>query len=557
MASYQLLPDDVLFLILEADCNTNGKSTLFKWRLVNSIYSRFASGLLFKTQSITFGCNINSKNTLSKSVESLRFLDANPRITQMIRKLTLRGFISTGDDFTEVPALLRKVLSKMERLDCLNWDLTVEGSRLTSENCDQEEVQAHTRLQPEGFWLSRPKTIVELYKNVAALPNLKRLCLNMPWWEAAILKPLNTKAEVHLQAPGAGIYEWEPETVIRKDNVFGPLTSLDITVQEYNGNSYVHALLEKSQNTLRHLVFRSTNGLDYPEKYENLTFPKLETLVWEVYNPNRFDRKNTGLNSSSQNSLSTFRNGKRFLGAFLERHPGIRSVKIVFNHSLFPGNVLECAAINSCARPFIDALKQLPKLEFLQFVGLPVSWEFAISIAKQHPQLQGLWLPIMLESLEEPFLYTPSTQKARPYVNELRELVSFTPKLKLLCLNTKKTWQFELSDAVSTVAKSSGTLDVAIVTWASQTKSWYRFDSNLVWGDRISKRLAQYSASVPVSNLQFWPRLPRPSGEWLDNPDWNYSEEFMSGLRDDAIGNSIFDISRTYQENRFLSITQI
>lgn len=102
MASYQLLPDDVLFLILEADCNTNGKSTLFKWRLVNSIYSRFASGLLFKTQSITFGCNINSKNTLSKSVESLRFLDANPRITQMIRKLTLRGFISTGDDFTEV-----------------------------------------------------------------------------------------------------------------------------------------------------------------------------------------------------------------------------------------------------------------------------------------------------------------------------------------------------------------------------------------------------------------------------------------------------------------------
>lgn len=446
------------------------------------------------------------------------------------------------------PALLRKVLSQMGKLELLHWDLAINEARL-SNGTTQTDVQSYTRTNPEGFWLSRSRTITELYQDVAAIPALNKLFLKMPWWEAAILRPLKSQAEVHLLAEGAGIYDWKPQPLdeLNMSNVFGQLASLDITTQEYDGNSYVYTLLQRSQDTLQQLAFRSRDGLDYPEKHADLVFPKLHTLVWEVYNPNPFDRQLMRLSNRHETPLSTFDNSKTFLMGFLKRHTGIRSVRIVFNNldnrNIDAGG--EYPAITSCAAPFIEALGALSGLEFLQFVGLPVSWELATSIMKRHTHLEGLWLPILEGSLEYSF-QRPRTENepVQPFVSELRQLISSGPQLKLLSLGAKKRWFQDLTNAVSTMLKSSGMLGMAAVVGNCDLKRRLLFVSDEVCDGRdIEFWRSRDSTFAPVqafSQIQLGVELPaweKRSGSsvWLDEPAWNLSEDFVNGLKDGRI----------------------
>lgn len=445
------------------------------------------------------------------------------------------------------PALLRKVLGQMKKLEFLHWDLTINDRG----NATQTDALSYTRTNPEGFWLSRSKTITELFRDVAAIPALNKLFLKMPWWEAAILKPLESQAEIHLLAEGAGIYGWKSQQTdeLNMNNVFGQLASLDITTQEYDGNSYVHALLQRSRDTLQQLAFRSRNGLDYPEKHSDLVFPKLHTLVWEVYNPNPFDRQLLRLSNrhTASSSISTFDNSKAFLLGFLKRHTGIQSVRIVFissdNRNTDAGE--EYPAITSCAGPFIRALEFLPELEFLQFVGLPVSWAFALSIMKQHPRLQGLWLPILEGSLEHSFqrLRTQS-QPTRNFLPELQQLVASGPQLKLLSLSVKKRWFQELTSTVCTMLKNPGTLVMAAVVGNHDLKRRLLFVSGEVCsGQNIEFWRSRDPTFAPVQafnqiqlgvELRAWEKRTG-SSVWLDESEWDYSEDFMNGLKDGKI----------------------
>lgn len=436
----------------------------------------------------------------------------------------------------------------MEKLKVLHWDLSMNEARLNN-STTQTEVQSYTRTNPEGFWLSRSKTIMELYQDVAAIPALSKLFLKMPWWEAAILQPLESNAEIHLLAEGAGIYDWKPQPLdeLNMSNVFGQLASLDITVQEYDGNSYVYTLLKRSQDTLQQLAFRSRNGLDYPEKHTDLVFPKLHTLVWEVYNPNPFDRQLMRLSSRNETPISTFDSSKTFLTGFLRRHPGIKSVRIVFNNSSKRNANAgeEYPAITSCAGPFIEALKSLCELEFLQFVGLPISWDLALSLVKQHPCLEGLWVPILEGSLEHPF-QRPRTENepAQPFVAELRQLISSGPQLKLLSLGAKKRWFQELTEAVSSMLRDSGTLGMAAVVGNCDLKKRLLFVSGEVCdGQEFEFCRSQDSIFAPVrdyAQIQLGVELPSwekrtGSSVWLDEPEWNHSEDFVNGLKDGNI----------------------
>lgn len=445
------------------------------------------------------------------------------------------------------PALLRKVLSKMERLEFLHWDLTINEVRSNSSNAT--DVRPYTRTNPEGFWLSRSRTITELFRDVAVIPSLKKLFLKMPWWEAAILKPLQSQAEIHLLAEGAGIYGWKPQQVdkLNMSNVFGQLASLDITTQEYDGNSYVHTILQRSQDTLQQLALRSMNGLDYPEKYKNLVFPKLHTFVWEVYNPNPFDRQLLRLSNRHPAPISTFDKSKNFFMGFLKRHTGIRSVRIIFsvsdNRNIDAGE--EYPAITSCTQPFIEALEFLPKLEFLQFVGLPVSWKAALSVMKHHPRLQGLWLPILEDSLEHSF-QRPRTQNEPElhFLPELQQLIASGPQLKLLSLGVKKRWFQDLTYAVCTMLKNPGTLAMAAVVGNCNLKRRLLFVSGEVCRERdIEFWRSRDFTFAPVqafNQIQLGVEL-RPwekrtgSSAWLDEAEWDRSEDFMNGLKDGKI----------------------
>lgn len=446
------------------------------------------------------------------------------------------------------PVLLRKVLSQMEKLELLHWDLNIHEAQYNSSNTTQTDVQAYTRTNPEGFWLSRSKTITELFRDVVAIPALDKLFLKMPWWEAAILKPLGSQAEIHLLAVGAGIYSWKPQQVdkLNMSHVFGHLASLDITGQEYNGNSYVHAILQKSQETLQQLALRSQNGLDYPEIYTTLVFSKLHTLVWEVYNPNPFDRQFLRLSNQQTAPMSTFDNSKAFLICFLKRHTGIRSVRIVFiNPDRNTNASEESPAITSCAGPFIKALEFLPELEFLQFVGLPVSWELASSIMKQHPRLQGLWLPISDDSLEHSFrrLRTQS-EPPQHFLPELRQLMASGPQLKLISLGVKKRWFQELTRAICAMLKSPGALVMAAVVGNYDLKRRLLFVSDEACGGRdIEFWRSRDPTFAPVHafnqiqlgvELQAWEKRTG-SSVWLDEPEWDHSEDFMNGLKDGEI----------------------
>jgi hypothetical protein len=566
--SYQLLPDDILLLVVEADFGRNGKSALPKWRLVNRNCCRLASQLLFKKLRFNFSAFLPSqKLEAAKAIHLLRCLDANPDTARMVKWLTLEGSFEVGKDNNEIPVLLRKVLSQMEKLELLHWDLTVSEARFDKrmDAC----VQSYTRINPEGFWISRSKTISELFQDVAAIPALNKLFLKMPWWEAAILRPFESQAEVHLLAEGAGIYDWKPQPLdeLNLSKVFGQLTSIDITTQEYDGNSYVHTLLQKSQDTLQQLAFRSRDGLDYPEKHTDLDFPKLHTLVWEVYNPNPFDRKLMRLSSRHATPLSTFDNSKTFLTGFLKRHTSIRSIRIVFNNldnrNIDAGE--EYPAITSCAGPFIKALESVRELEFLQFVGLPVSWEFALSIIKRHTRLEGLWLPILEGSLEH------SSQRPRaenepgqPLVSELRQLITSGPQLKLLSLGTKKRWFQDLTNAISAMLKTPGMLDVAAVVGDCDLKRRLLFVSDKVCDGRdIEFWRSRDSTFAPVqafNQIQLGVELPTwekrtGSSVWLDEPEWNLSEDFVNKLKDDVLGDSVFDISRICRGEPRLSVT--
>lgn len=451
--------------------------------------------------------------------------------------------------------LLRKVLGQMEKLELLHWDLTINETRSNS-NTTQTDAQSYLRTNPEGFWLSRSKTITELFQDVAVIPALDKLFLKMPWWEAAILKPLASQAEIHLLAEGAGIYGWKPQVdKLNMSDVFGQLVSLDITGQEYNGNSYVHTILQRSQETLQQLALRSQNGLDYPEKYTDLVFPKLKTLVWEVYNPNPFDRQLLRLSNRHAVSISTFDKSKTFLMGFLKRHTGVRSVRIIFinsnNHNIDAGE--ESPAITSCAEPFIEALGPLPELEFLQFVGLPVSWEFALSIMKQHPRLQGLWLPISEGSFENSFRrHRTQNEHSQYFLPELRQLMASGPHLKLLSLGVKKRWFQELTYAVCTMLKNPGMLAMAAVVGNYDLKRRLLFVSDKACGGRdIEFWRSRDLTFAPVQDfsqiqlgveLRSWEKRTG-SSVWLDEPEWDRSEDFMNGLKDGKISSSTVFLS--------------
>lgn len=100
---YQLLPDDILLLVVEADFSRNGKSALSKWRLVNSNCCKLASRLLFKTLRLNFSTFLPSqKLEAAKAVHLLRCLNANPDITHMVKELTLEGSFEVGEDNSEV-----------------------------------------------------------------------------------------------------------------------------------------------------------------------------------------------------------------------------------------------------------------------------------------------------------------------------------------------------------------------------------------------------------------------------------------------------------------------
>lgn len=437
----------------------------------------------------------------------------------------------------------------MKNLELLHWDLTINEARHNNyNNTTQKDAQAYTRTKPEGFWLSRSKTITELFRDVVAIPALDKLFLKMPWWEAAILKPLESQAEIHLLAVGAGIYGWKPQQAdkLNMSDVFGYLTSLDITSQEYNGNSYVHTILQKSQETLQQLAVRSQNGLDYPEIYTSLVFPKLHTLVWEVYNPNPFDRQPLRLSNQQTAPISTFDNSKTFLISFLKRHTGIRSVRIIFINPGHNTNASEeSPAITSCAGPFVEALELLPELEFLQFVGLPVSWEFALSIMKQHPRLQGLWLPISDNSLEHSFRrLRTQNEPSQHFLPELRQLMASGPQLKLISLGAKKRWFQELTCAICAMLKSPGALAMAAVVGTYDLKRRLLFVSDEACGGQdIEFWRSRDLTFAPVHafnqiqlgvELRSWEKRTG-SSVWLDEPEWDYSEDFMNGLKDGEI----------------------
>lgn len=101
--SYQLLPDDILLLIVEADFSRNGKSALSKWRLVNSNCSRLASRSLFKTLRLNFSASLPLQKIKSaKAIQLLRCMDANPEIAHMVKELTLEGSFEVGKDNEEM-----------------------------------------------------------------------------------------------------------------------------------------------------------------------------------------------------------------------------------------------------------------------------------------------------------------------------------------------------------------------------------------------------------------------------------------------------------------------
>lgn len=102
-SSYQLLPDDILLLVVEADFSRNGKSELSKWRLVNSNCCRLASRLLFERLRLNFSSFLPSqKLEAAKAIRLLQCLEANPDIANMVKELTLEGSVEVGKGNSEM-----------------------------------------------------------------------------------------------------------------------------------------------------------------------------------------------------------------------------------------------------------------------------------------------------------------------------------------------------------------------------------------------------------------------------------------------------------------------
>lgn len=90
--SYQLLPDDIFLLIVEADFGLNGKPALPKWRLVNRNCCRLASRFLFKNLRFNFSSFLPSqKLEAARAIRLLQCLDMNPDIAHVVKQLTLEG----------------------------------------------------------------------------------------------------------------------------------------------------------------------------------------------------------------------------------------------------------------------------------------------------------------------------------------------------------------------------------------------------------------------------------------------------------------------------------
>lgn len=90
--SYQLLPDDIFLLIVEADFGLNGKPALPKWRLVNRNCCRLASQFLFKNLRFNFSSFLPSqKLEAARAVRLLQCLDMNPDIAHVVKQLALEG----------------------------------------------------------------------------------------------------------------------------------------------------------------------------------------------------------------------------------------------------------------------------------------------------------------------------------------------------------------------------------------------------------------------------------------------------------------------------------
>lgn len=97
--SYQLIPDDILLLVLETDFNRNGKSTLPKWRLVNSNCCRLASRFLFKNLRLNFSTFLPSqKLEAARAIHLLQCLDVNPNIAHVVKQLALEGSFEVNKD---------------------------------------------------------------------------------------------------------------------------------------------------------------------------------------------------------------------------------------------------------------------------------------------------------------------------------------------------------------------------------------------------------------------------------------------------------------------------
>lgn len=101
--SYQLLPDDILLLIVEADFTRNGKPALPKWRLVNSNCCRLASRSLFKNLRLNFSSFLPSqKFEAARALHLLQCLDTNPDIARVVKQLTLEGSFEVDENNDEM-----------------------------------------------------------------------------------------------------------------------------------------------------------------------------------------------------------------------------------------------------------------------------------------------------------------------------------------------------------------------------------------------------------------------------------------------------------------------